>query len=109
MVVSPSTVSRVTNLGTSGPVNNLLWLKMVEVTELSIRNSMPSVSYKKESTMWSYAVANALTYRVGIGLNFSQQSMAYHTNTILLSLAKSEAKIGLDQFTINPLTTGYKY
>ena len=46
VVVSPSAVYRVTNVGTSGPVNYLRLLKIITVAELSITKGFPPVSHK---------------------------------------------------------------
>ena len=70
---------------------------------------MPSVSHDNFFMLWSSTVANDLSYRVGIGLNFAQRLIPSRKNKFLLSLAKNKAKLGLYQCRIKPLTTGYKY
>ena len=75
------------------------------VTELSSTKGMLYVSHDKETSLWSSAAENALEYRVGIGLNFSRRHIPCHTNKFLLSLAKIEANMDLDQYRIKPLNT----
>ena len=104
VVVIPYDVSRVTGVGTSGSVNNLRWIPIMAVAELSITKGMPSISHKKESLMWSSSVANDLAYRVGIGLYFSRRRIPCCANKFLLSMTKIEAKMNLDQCIIKPLT-----
>ena len=108
-VVSPSAFSRVTNLGISGPVNNHLWLLIMAVAELSTTKGVLYISHEKESLIWAYAVANALTYIVSIGLHFARRNITWLTIKFLLSLAKIEENMNLDQCRMNPLTTWYKY
>ena len=78
------------------------------VAELPITKSMPSVSHKKEFSLWSYDVADTLTYRVVIGMHIAGRSIPCCTNIFIFSLAKVEAKMNLDQGRMNPLTNGYK-
>ena len=70
---------------------------------------MPSIYHDRDSYLWSSDVANALAYRMGVVMHFSKQRLTCCTNAFLLFLARSEAKMVLDQCRINPLTTGYKY
>ena len=79
------------------------------VAELSITKGVPYISHEKESLMWSSAIANALTYRVIIGMYFSRRHITCRTITFLLSLAKIEENMNLDQCIMNTLTTEYKY
>ena len=103
VVVNPSAVSRFTNVGISGTLNNMLLLMIMSVAELSIIIVMRSVSNKKGSLLWSYAVESYLAYRVVIGMNFARRHITCRTSTFLLSLAKIEAKMDLDQCRIKPL------
>ena len=93
VAVLPSAVSRVTNVGISGPVNNLLQMLIMGVADLSIAKGMTSVSCEKESFLWLSSVQNDLAYRVGIGMHFARRRIPCRTSTFLLSLDKIEAKM----------------